>query len=110
MSYFLTSSEEGATTHPVFSVEVITTSGVYSSSANALQVYVTRERADIDARRLSLLVPNGHVFLNTLARVKACYKNGHRVNTFDFKDYYDNLTDEQYKNTQILCTETHKYL
>lgn len=77
---------------------------------NPLTLVILRERLDGDARRLSLLVPQGKVVVTTMARNKAVYENGERTVTRDLRDFYDNLTDEQYENTKFLCEVKYEYV
>ena len=93
---------------PAFDVEIHPNKD--KISLNPLTLVILRERLDDDARRLSLLVPHGKVVVTTMARHKAVYENGERVVTRDLRDFYDNLTDEEYQNTQILCSRLHVYL
>lgn len=106
--YFLTSKEEGAIERPVFAIEIDPNRD--KLNLNPLSFLILRERADGDARRLSLLFPEGRVVLKTMSRVKAVYISGQRVQTNDYRSFYDNLSDEEYENTKILCDETHTYV
>ena len=83
--------------HNLFSLEV------YSNEQDIapMQLYVTNDRADWEAKKLSQLCPNGYVELVLMARIKARYKNGERVSCRDYRDFYSNLDDEQYKATLI---------
>lgn len=109
MSYFMSSCEEGSISHPMFSVTVVG-KRIKEIPSDLLSLFVTRERADIEARHLSRLLPHKQILLATRARCKAVYVAGERTKTFDYREFYDNLTDEQYKNTQFLCSETHQYV
>jgi hypothetical protein len=93
---------------PAFDVEIHPNKDKLNLSP--LTLIILRERLDSDARRLSLLVPQGKVVVTTMARHKAVYENGERTVTRDFHDFYTNLTDEQYQNTQFLCSVNHKYV
>lgn len=106
--HFLTSKDEGAIERPVFEIEIDPNRD--KLNLNPLGFLILRERADGDARRLSLLLPDGRVVLKTMARVKAVYTGGQRVQTNDYRSFYDNLSDEEYENTKILCSESHTYV
>lgn len=94
--------------YPAFNVEIHTDK--YKPTSNPLTLIILRERVDADARQLSLLVPRGKVVVTTMVRHKAIYEDGERTVTRDLRDFYDNLTDEQYENTKFLCSETHRYV
>ena len=88
---------ESGTKHNLFSLEVYS-----SEQVNApIQLYVTNDRADWEAIKLSKLCPDGYVQLTLMARIKARYKNGVRVSLKDYRDFYSNLSDEQYTSTLI---------
>ncbi len=88
---------EGGVKYNLLSVHVYSTQEVNVP----IQLYVTNDRADWEAIKLSRLCPNGHVDLVLMARIKARYKNGERVSCRDYRDFYSNLNDEQYKATLI---------
>ena len=88
---------EGGVKYNLFSLEVYSNEQVNAP----IQLYVTNDRADWEAKKLSQLCPNGYVELVLMARIKARYKNGERVSCRDYRDFYSNLDDEQYKATLI---------
>lgn len=92
----------------VFDLELQKNSSVIST--NYINVMVTRDQVDKQARELSKLVPDGSVYVKTMSRVKATYVNGIRTRTNDMREFYCNLSDEEYENTKFLCVQTHQYV
>lgn len=90
----------------LFAIEIERT----DSMAGPISFYVTAEEADHQAKRISQALPNYRVGLMTLARFKAFYRNGERDMVFDFKDFYSNLTDEQYAATKIQDSRTAEWI
>lgn len=68
---------------------------------NPIQMLVTNEEADWAAVRLSRVMPNAVIALTVMSRHKARYKNGERIFLKDYREYYAELTDEQYTSTLI---------
>lgn len=76
-----------------------------------ITLYVTQERAEIEAIALSSMLPSTSlVRLEKHSRHKACYCEGKRISVIDFNIFYNNLTPEQYQATKILCTSEHKWI
>lgn len=88
---------EGGVEHNLFSLEVYSNDQVNAP----IQLYVTSDRADWEAIKLSKLCPNGYVQLVLMARIKARYKNGIRLWCKDYHEFYSGLTPEQHKATLI---------
>ena len=103
MQYMTT---ESGVKHNLFSLEVYSNDQVNAP----IQLYVTSDRADWEAIKLSKLCPNGYVQLVLMARIKARYKNGIRLWCKDYQEFYSNLDDEQYKNTLIRDSATVEWI
>lgn len=108
MQYFLTTKQKDDVGFPAFDIEI--QQDASHPVLNPITLVILRESADFNARRLSQMFPKGRVSLSTMARIKAVYENGERVRTRDFNQFYSNLTEEQYKLTQIMCSKTHEYV
>lgn len=82
------------------------------SLASPFSFFVTSDRADYEAKRISQAMPDYRVGLLTMARFKAFYRNGVRVG--DVKDYrrdfYIDLTDEEYAATKIQDSSTAEWI
>ena len=92
--------------HNLFSLEVYS-----NDQANApIQLYVTSDRADWEAIKLSKLCPNGYVQLVLMARVKARYKNGERLWCKDYHEFYSGLPPERHKVTLIQDSVTAEWI
>lgn len=104
MSYIInnTDTNENITT---FAIEV-----TIDSSVAVVTSYVTADEADKTATKMSLMVPNGTVKLTSMCRIKAVYKNGKRLSLFDYKNFYSNLTKEEYKSTLIRDSRTAEFV
>lgn len=75
-----------------------------------LSVYVTADEADSTALKMSMLHPGKRVTLESLARIKAAYIDGKRISLNDYKSFYTNLTEEQYRNTLIRDATTAEWV
>lgn len=81
-----------------------------SEFAGTTIIYVGNDRIDSVAKMMSVQFPDRRICINTHARVKAAYVNGKRVALTDLRDFYTNLTDEEYEATKILDETTHKWI
>jgi hypothetical protein len=107
MSQAIMLSPDSGIERAMFEIEIHPTKVI---EINPVSFYILRERADWDAKRLSMMFPEGCVKLLTMARCKAVYKNGERTKIFDYNDFYSNLTAEELESTKILCSNVHKYV
>lgn len=80
------------------------------SDTSTADLYVTQDYAEIEALKLSKLLPDKFVRLEKFSRCKAVYRNGARVVVNDYNTFYDKLTPEEYKSTLVLCTTTHEWV
>ena len=80
------------------------------SSLTPVTLYVTADRADIEARRLSAMLPDHAVTITTAARVKARYLNGERTQVNDYREFYLNFTEKEYRATLIQDFETAEWI
>lgn len=62
--------------------------------------WVTYETADASAKQLSKMLPDHDVTLQTMARIKARYRNGERVLVNNYNKFYF-LTDVELASTLI---------
>ncbi len=85
---------------------------VYSSEQidAPILLYVTNDRADWEAVKLSKLCPDGYVQLVLMARIKARYKNGVRLWCKDYHEFYSNLDEETYKASLIQDSVTCEWM
>ena len=107
MSQMIMLSPDSGIERALFEIQIHPTS---VDEHNPVSLFILRERVDGDARRLSLLFPQGCIKLLTMARYKAIYKNGERIMVFDYNNFYSNLTAEELEKTQFLCSVEHKYV
>ena len=80
------------------------------SMGSPICFYVPNDRADYEALRISREMPGHRVALYALARFKAFYRNGVRDKVMDYKDFYSNLTPEQYAATKIQDSRTAEWI
>lgn len=73
---------------PAFNVSI-----TVGDQGHETNIYLTAEDADGDARLLSLLT-KGDVSLGMFARIKAVYRNGERVVTRQYEQFYTVNTDK----------------
>ena len=92
--------------HNLFSLEVYSNEQV----STPIQLYVTNDRADWEAVKLSRLCPEGCIQLTLNARVKARYKNGVRLWCKDYHEFYSGLSPEQYNATLIQDSQTAEWI
>lgn len=92
--------------HNLFSLEVYSNEQVNAP----IQLYVTNDRADWEAKKLSKLCSDGYVDLVLMTRIKARYKNGIRLWCKDYHEFYIGLNDEQYKATLIQDSATAEWI
>jgi hypothetical protein len=77
--------------------------------ASPVTVYVDIRDADAHARKMSMmLVDTGSVEIVDQARIRAVYKAGKRIAQRGMRDFYE-MTEAEYAECQILCSETHVY-
>lgn len=93
--------------HPVFDIEIKISSKV-SNFTKTISVFATQQGVDETAIALSKAMPYATINISCFARIKATYKNGIRIIVRDLKDFYSDLSDEQYKATQFKCSTTHQ--
>ena len=103
MDYELVSSSGSKWT--VFGLEISK-----PNSLKSITLYVTADRADIEARRLSAMLPDREVTITTAARVKARYLNGERTQVNDYREFYFNLTEKEYRATLIQDFKTAEWI
>lgn len=89
---------DGGTEHVVFEISV-----ERGTFAVPLTVYSTAADVDSTACRLSEMLPGKTVRVETMARIKATYLDGKRMGVRDLKEFYSNLTDEEYQASQFRC-------
>jgi hypothetical protein len=87
--------------HVVF--EICVDRGTFAAP---LTVYSTAADVDAAACRMSQMLPGQEVRVETMARIKATYLDGKRVVVRDYREFYSNLTDEEYRATQFRCFTT----
>lgn len=84
---------------------------VCPESGPTIDLYVSQERAEIEAIALSAMLPSTTIVrLEKHCRHKAVYRNGERLVVRDYADFYSNLTPEQYQATKILCSTSHQWV
>lgn len=100
-------SEDNLVNRPLFEIQIEKD----NSMGSPISFFVTADRADHEARRISKAMPGHRVALYTLARFKAFYRDGELVgNVSDYRDFYSNLTDEEYEATKIQCSKTAEWI
>ena len=81
------------------------------SAGVPMSFFVTAERADYDAKRLSKAMPGYRIALYKAARFKAFYRDGERVGKVtDYRDFYSDLSDEEYNSTKIHDSVTAEWI
>jgi len=103
MSYQLSRRDNPTYLLPVFEIKV-------RQGNSEVSFWTTADRADADAKKLSLMMPDATVFVGTLARWKAIYEKGERIKLTDYHDFYSNLSEEEYKATLIQDCRTAEWI
>ena len=92
MSYFILS--EGGFKTPAFEVTIKLPS--QSAFSSGLQFLIGQREADSQCLKLSAAFPEATIELERGARIKAIYQNGKRTRLNDFRNFYSDMSEEEY--------------
>lgn len=74
----------------------------FGTEIHEVHVYATNDSVDKECHRLSKAMPEATVMIQQMARIRAVYEKGERTVRRDLRSFYDNISDDEYKETLIL--------